>query len=357
MNRMAKRAIVLAIMLAALVVLPVAAMAAEVATAAEFEAALAAAASTNLGDVTITIPANTTIKGNFVVEQVQGTNVTIKGDGKTSTINGQLKIDGNSRSTGAETLTIEGLIFDATGITPAYFIGQDSRDGAVRYPHNVTIKNCVFKDTDQSTVAVTIKQGFNNSIIDCEADGVHSLYQGGGGGGFVVISGCDVTNSDEGINLGTIKRVVIEDCSISVNGYAIRADMNMSGNNTLEIMNNKIDAEEPVVLRKEIPANSTFTLDVNDNTFYMPIAEKDNWLTVTDEDIADINVASGDVENENSFIDTTPTPTPAPTATPAPDTSNMPQTGDNSNLALFALLLTASAAGMMLLMRRKAAQE
>ncbi len=50
-------------------------------------------------------------------------------------------------------------------------------------------------------------------------------------------------------------------------------------------------------------------------------------------------------------------PTPAPTATPAPDTSNMPQTGDNSNIALFALLLTASAAGMMLLMRRKAAQE
>ncbi len=82
-------------------------------------------------------------------------------------------------------------------------------------------------------------------------------------------------------------------------------------------------------------------------------------VTVSVEDGATANVNDYTLNDSNATI-TIPvpaTPTPAPTATPVPDTSNMPQTGDNSNLALFALLLTASAAGMMLLMRRKGAQE
>ncbi len=57
------------------------------------------------------------------------------------------------------------------------------------------------------------------------------------------------------------------------------------------------------------------------------------------------------------YWETLPEPTPAPTTTPVPDTSDLPQTGDNSNIVLFALLLTLSAAGMMLLMRKRSARE
>ena len=52
-----------------------------------------------------------------------------------------------------------------------------------------------------------------------------------------------------------------------------------------------------------------------------------------------------------------PTPTPVPTATPSPtpDMSDLPETGDNTNLELFAVLLVMSFAGLTLLLRKRSA--
>lgn len=76
--------------------------------------------------VTITIPANTTIKGTFWIKQVKDIDVIIQGaNAKTSVINGRFLINGQSNHENTETLTIKDLVFDGTGLnkderTPHY---------------------------------------------------------------------------------------------------------------------------------------------------------------------------------------------------------------------------------------------
>lgn len=93
-----------------------------VSTAAELEQALVACDHADLGEYTIQVAPNSTIEGNFVVSQRAGTYVTIIGDGSTTVIKGQIKLNGHSASDDAS-VTIKDLIFDATGLSVDYMIG------------------------------------------------------------------------------------------------------------------------------------------------------------------------------------------------------------------------------------------
>ena len=191
------------------------------------------------------------IKGNVTAEQVEGENIII--DGNRFKYDGTISIDGNSRHTGTETITIQNINFETND--SLYFIEQNSADGAVRYPHNVTIKDCSFKGAaDKTVVGMRFRQGYNIVVENCVADGttrasasnLHSLAQLYSCTG-VRFEGISVNASEGGVSFGTSTNCVIKDATIVAGDYGVRADASVE--TTLDIEDVNIEATVPVIAR------------------------------------------------------------------------------------------------------------
>jgi len=193
------------------------------------------------------------IKGNVTVNQVEGKDYVIDGNGYN--YDGTIFIDGNSHHTGTDTVTIRNFNF-ATNSSNINFIEQNSADSAVRYPHNVTIEDCSFLATGENVVAVKIRQGYNITIKNCVADGVtrandsgmHSLGQFYGCTG-ITIDGVNFNNAGEGgVSFGTSTNVVVKNSTFVTGYYGVRADASVA--TTLKLENVNITAMVPVIARQ-----------------------------------------------------------------------------------------------------------
>ena len=209
------------------------------------------------------------IEGNVTVDQVEGKDYVIDGNG--FNYDGTIYIDGNARYNGAETLTIRNINF-ATDKDKINFIEQNSTDGAVRYPHNVTVENCSFRATGVDVAALKIRQGYNITIKDCVADGVtrantsgmHSLGQFYGCTG-ITIDGVNF-NAGRGVSFGTSLNVVVKNSTFVAESYGLRADASVATTLTLENVN--ISANLPVVARE---CTADYTINISgENTFDAP---------------------------------------------------------------------------------------
>ena len=209
------------------------------------------------------------IEGNVTVDQVEGKDYVIDGNG--FNYDGTIYIDGNARHTEAETLTIRNINF-ATDKDKINFIEQNSTDSAVRYPHNVTVENCSFRATGVDVAALKIRQGYNITIKDCVADGVtranasgmHSLGQFYGCTG-ITIDGVNF-NAGRGVSFGTSLNVVVKNSTFVAESYGLRADASVATTLTLENVN--ISADLPVVARK---CTADYTINISgENTFDAP---------------------------------------------------------------------------------------
>ena len=216
-------------------------------TAKEFQEAL----DNYVNGQTIILDAD--IKGNVTVDQVEGKDYVIDGNGYN--YDGTIYIDGNSRYNGTETVIIRNFNF-ATDSSNINFIEQNSTDGAVRYAHNVTIENCSFRATGVNVVAVKIRQGYNITIKNCVADGVtrandsgmHSLGQFYGCTG-ITIDGVNFNNAGEGgVSFGTSTNVVVKNSTFVTGYYGVRADASVE--TTLKLENVNITAMVPVIARQ-----------------------------------------------------------------------------------------------------------
>lgn len=85
-----------------------------------------------------------------------------------------------------------------------------------------------------------------------------------------------------------------------------------------------------------------------------PDNDKEQYAALCDNDVADDDETAKILSREARFVKApAPTEVPAPTASPVPsDSSSAPKTGDNTNLALWAMLLMISAIGITALSRR-----
>lgn len=194
------------------------------------------------------------IEGNVTVNQVEGKDYVIDGNGKK--FDGTIFIDGNSNLGGAETVLIQNFNFE-TAKDNINFIEQNSTASDVRYPHNVTIKNCSFNATGDSVVGIRFRQGYNIVIEDCVANGttraaasgLHSLGQLPGCTG-VTINNVNVDALEGGFNLTTSTNVTIKNSTIVARDYAVRVDASHADDrNILNIENVDFTAKYPVVAR------------------------------------------------------------------------------------------------------------
>ena len=181
------------------------------------------------------------IEGGVKVSQQEGVNYTIDGAG--FKYDGTIEVVGNNRNKGAETLTIENVAFETTRAS-VYFINSNDQTAPGRYSHNVTVKNCTFKG-DVTTVGARFRQAYNIAFVNCEAEGMHSLFQGYGVTG-VSFDGVSI-NGKNGISLGSSLNAVIRNSNIVATAYGVRAD---AATTTTLVENTVIDAVQPIIVRK-----------------------------------------------------------------------------------------------------------
>ena len=202
------------------------------------------------GDVTVQLVAD--ITEYAIARQKADLNLTIEGkEGEANhTITGQIIIDGDGRSTGTETLTIQNIAF--TGNQTNFYTGSDAfilipstktsgtpyYTGKYNYAHNVTISDCSFTSTSETLNVVGVKStsgatNYNLTIQNATGRNLHSLAQLTATEGST-INNCDV-EADGFVNIdGGGRTHIISNCkfvSLTEDGYAVRE----KGNSTAEI--------------------------------------------------------------------------------------------------------------------------
>lgn len=216
-----------------------------------------------------------TISENVVVDQKEGVNITIKGNQVDTVFTGKIEIDGNARFDGAETLTIDGVVFETTN-NKHDFIVQNSAEGAVRYPHNVTVKNCSFTGpgADSSVVAMRIRQGYNIKVEKCTATNMHSLMQADSCSG-ITVDTVSVTESGRGMSLGTSVDVVIKGADINVSKYGVRLDGD--ADTSVTVVDSKVNAFIPIVVRN---ATAKYDLVFDGNNTMTENNDDEYWCVI-----------------------------------------------------------------------------
>ena len=220
------------------------------------------------GDNEITLLAD--CDEDVIISQVEGVNIVLNGNDKTYT--GTINIYGNSRYTGAETLTIKNFKFETNEFTHDFIWSDNAKSGQMRYAHNVTIKDSSFAyvgtDTTNEVVGIRIRQGYDVAVENVTANNLHSLLQGTGISG-VAFNDVTITDAKEGgISLGTSFGVTINDANINAPQYGIRA--NGSGKYKLSVTNSNITANIPVAVRD---AKGEYELTLSGNTLTANNAE------------------------------------------------------------------------------------
>ncbi len=189
------------------------------------------------------------ITGDVTVTQKEGINIVI--DGKNYQFDGTIYIEGNSRNTGAEKLTIQNVNFYTEN--PSHdFISANSTDSDKRYAHNVTVKDCNFATSEENTnnavVGMRFRQAYNITVENCKSDGIFSIMWGTAVEG-LALNEVELTNCSEGITIaGASKNVTITESEIVSPTYGIRASVE-GGQFTMT--NSTINALVPVVVRND----------------------------------------------------------------------------------------------------------
>lgn len=225
-----------------------------VTTLAELQAALDAAKA---GEKTsIVFGAN--IEGDVTITEKADATILI--DGADYEYDGTMTFIGGSTYANATT-QITNLNFVANEAKT--FIYGDASNGNARYVDNVTILDCTFTANVAAGVDVvgaklrSLKGEFN--LINCEANGLHTLVQTNScGEGVVLVDNC-VINGKNGVSFtnGT-KSAKVSNSTIVADGYGVRSDAR-TANEALNVENCDITAELPIVVR-DLSKNDGFTL-------------------------------------------------------------------------------------------------
>lgn len=229
-----------------------------VATVAELQAAIDAASGPTIIKFEQDIDANSSrsAAASISITQKEGVDLVIDGCG--FKFNGVMTVNGDGRSTGKETLTFNNINFETTDSdtdedTRWSFIDAPSKlNGKYNYSHNVTIENCTFTNTVETTYHVgsaSFTGTYNLEMKNCTAINMHSILQVQSCDNTAVVDNIKTINCKNGVSFGNTAYPTISNSEINSNAYGIRGDGNASRGN-LVIKNTTINADVPVIIRK-----------------------------------------------------------------------------------------------------------
>ena len=264
-----------------------------------FQAAIDDATTNMTGDVTIELMKN--IKEWVLIVQKSGLNLTI--DGHSTTLTGQIIIDGEARHCGTETLEIKDINFayeadafatytNSTTLTNGFVVTPTNKGPADApyktsrnyiYSHNITVKDCNF-DGAGSTEIYAFKGAWgsnprNIKLDNCTAKNVFGFAF------FAGVSHCDA--------VGTTG-IEITDCEATEN---IQQALYISGggSSTHNITGNTFTAEDFALYIDNAVNNPTYNLSGNtmtaDTVFKLKLNDNGNGGAVAS--TTNINIDGG----------------------------------------------------------------
>ena len=247
---------------------------------------------------------------DVLITQKADLDLTIDGAGKTFT--GVMKIFGNGRSQGAETLKIENFNFYAVDGSDACIKSETAINGQKSYAHNVTIEKCNFYGNDtysyDNTFAVKYPSGgadgYGLTIKDCTVDSkMFGLLWVSKINKNLLVDNCTAIGVQEGITLTQTPAATIKNSTISAKGVVIRAGQanqptdNIANEIVLE--NNKLTSESNVIVVRgdATDANLSMVKNAVIGTTHISGLTKDTKLSV------DANYWEGDAHPTVSGAD------------------------------------------------------
>ena len=198
------------------------------------------------------------IVGDVTVIQKPGVKITIDGDG--NKFNGSIKVHSNSEHYANAALTIKNVNFETSAAS--INVIEALENGAERYSTNITVEDCSFTATGEAvntSVGVQIKSSKNAKVLNCTATYMHSLIQAQSCDESVEVKGCTI-NGKNGVAFKQVKAATVEGTTITALEYGIRFDGN-TDNYGIVVKNNKVTANQPLIVRKMTGKNNTITLE------------------------------------------------------------------------------------------------
>ncbi len=233
------------------------------------------------GDVTIELLDD--ISSYSIVHQKAGLNLTI--DGKDKKVSSNIIVDGDGRSSGTETLTIQNIKFEGDGTDfcsgTSSFVevpsckteGTPYYTNKYNYAHNITVTNCSFTSTTSGLTMAAIRSNsgagaYNVVISDCTGANLHSLAQltGTTGGS---ITGNTVSGSESFVNVNggagdfTISGNTFTSAE-GADGYGVRE--NGSSTAVITLTDNTFTAASALVMGKS-KSSTNGTINVESGTY------------------------------------------------------------------------------------------
>ncbi|MBR2041641.1 MAG: right-handed parallel beta-helix repeat-containing protein, partial [Oscillospiraceae bacterium] len=224
------------------------------------------------------------------VTVVQAPDVAFTIDGADKTMTGTITVNGKSQAYATAGLTIKNVKFVAASGCVCINLGVNGNNNT-RYTSNVTVENCTFTGTDNTSAAIKNYTGGckNLTVKDCTATGMHSLIQVKGIDG-ITVSNVTV-NGKNGIAVGTSTNVVIDKANITATGYGVRADG--EGAYTMTVKDSTITANDPVVVRK---AAGAYELTIEGTNSFVATNAKGYQVTFTAGDDGSYVAPTGEFE-------------------------------------------------------------
>lgn len=178
------------------------------------------------GDNTITLLNDCAEK--VTIKQQAGINIVLDGNGKT--YSGTIKIDGNRRPLGEETLTIKNVKFEnTTAKTYAYFINAETNaNNTNSEAHNVTVDSCSFKSTNWH-YAIATRNPYNLVVKNCTAETVYYFIYNPQGGDKITVEDCTVTKATYGIGSQKCKETYIKNYTYTGKAAGVYGRANPNG--------------------------------------------------------------------------------------------------------------------------------
>lgn len=206
------------------------------------------------------------ITGDVTATQKPNVKVSILGQGYS--FKGVITVDGKSATYTTAGLTIKDVVFDAQTISADACINLGkSGDNNTRYTCNVTVENCTFDVVDAVGIKSYTGGDKNLTITGCTATAnAHSLVQVAGIDGILIEN--STIKSVRGMNFNSSTNVMVDNCSVDVQKYAVRFGASSGGSGETEVYTIKnsslksvnVDDDAVIVLRGTAD-NSTLTIE------------------------------------------------------------------------------------------------
>ncbi len=238
------------------------------------------------------------ITGNVTATQKPDVKISILGNGYK--FNGMLTVDGQSATYSTAGLTIKDVNFAAESVSGDAVIRLGDGTNATRYTCNVTVENCTF-DVSGAVGVKSYTAGDENLIIKgCTAtDKTHSLVQADNIHKSILVEKCCIY-SKNGMNFNNSPKVIIKDCTVDVNGYAVRFGAKTGGDGTAEVysienstLKSANDEGDAVIILRSTADHATLTIENTtiDGTPEISNAAKDAVIIV--DGVATVNSTNG----------------------------------------------------------------